>query len=345
LDKLTVISLFSGIGGLDYGLTKTGRFEILACVELNKVACATLRQNQPTSTVLNADITTVDFTQVLFQLGRDPRMESIDVVVGGPPCQAFSSVGKRQGVSDPRGKMIWEFLRAIKELTPKLFVMENVCGLQWNGNPKGSTLKQFLRRVPKGYITKYFVVNAADYGAPQTRKRVVVIGTRVGTPCFKEATHGKDRKPYVTLGEAIGYGYGYGYDCKADCEFSEKQVALLAQIPPGSNWRSLPRKLQRQALGAAFGKQAGGMSSFCRRLSFDRPCPTLLGSPRHRSTPLCHPVETRPLNIREYARIQEFPDSWKFHGTVAQQYLNLGNAVPVALGKAIGESILMILGS
>lgn len=327
--KLSVLSLFSGLGGLDFGLLKTRRFEITLQVEKDSDACATLHKNQTGEKVLSADISTLDFS----------KFERPDVIVGGPPCQSFSTVGKRRGLSDSRGQMLWQFVRAVDELRPRAFVMENVLGLTWSGKPKGAVLRQFLRRVPKEYCVKCFTVNAADYGAPQARPRLIVIGTQEGTPLFITPTHGAGRgQPHKTLGDAIK-----DLDPDAtDCAFNEKNIALLSRIPPGKNWRTLPKRLHQQVLGGTFWTR-GGCSGYLRRLTFELPCPTLLGSPKHKSTLLCHPTRTRPLNIREYARIQGFPDSWQFCGTKTKQYLQIGNAVPVALGRAIGLSILASL--
>lgn len=364
----SAISLFSGAMGLDLGLHQTGRFNILACVEKEKVFCDSIHLNKavgnlpPDLVVINEDITKVDPLEVLKKVGLEPGQ--LDLLIGGPPCQSFSTAGKRQTVSDPRGTLIWQFLRFVEVMKPKAFIMENVRGLlsaalkhrpisqrpQRGGPPltpdeePGSVIKLVAHDLSRlqgaKYVLDCFEVNAVNYGAPQLRERAILVGNRFeGVVDFPDPTHGPLTEnrgaicPWATLRDAIG-------DLKESdrvmMDFSPRKKMFLSQVPPGGNWRSLPVELQQESMGKAWFAK-GGRSGWWRRLSYDLPCPTLVTMPNHASTSLCHPAEVRALSVREYARIQEFPDRWQFCGTPAQQYAQVGNAVPVKLGKVAGQ--------
>lgn len=362
--KYTTLSLFSGAMGLDLGVGSTERFHLLACIEKNHACCETIRHNLKAGRlnkdlkVFEGDIAALPPEKVLDELGMEPG--ELDLLVGGPPCQAFSTAGKRKSLQDPRGTLIWQFLRYVEVLKPKFFLMENVRGLlsaalrprprskrpdkggpplEWDENP-GSVVKAFvedLLRISGGaYRLDCFDVNSVNYGAPQSRGRVLLIGNR-----FKDLvdlpkpTHGPNVLPWLTLGDAIG-------DLKEDApvvlDFSPRKKKYLSMVPEGLNWRSLPEAIQKESMGRAWFAK-GGRTGWWRRLDFGLPCPTLLTMPNHASTSLCHPTETRALSLREYARIQEFPDSWEFKGTVSQRYAQIGNAVPVRLGQVSGGVI------
>lgn len=373
-----VISLFSGGMGLDLGLDSTGRYEIVASVEKEKVFCDTIRKNiaagrvNPKLKVFEGDICQIDPDEVLRSVGLLPG--EVDLLVGGPPCQSFSTAGKRGTVQDPRGTLLWQFLRFVEHMKPKFFLMENVRGLasaalrhrpiaerpERGGSPlsvdeePGSVLRRFsedLQAIPNAaYHMDIFEVNAVNYGAPQIRERVLCIGNRFNRQVdFPNPTHGlvgivkpqgdlfssQVKQPWATLRNAIG---DLQEETPLVLDFSPRKKSFLALVPPGSNWRSLPVELQRESMGRAWHAK-GGRSGWWRRLTFDLPCPTLVTMPNHASTALCHPVETRALSLREYARIQEFPDEWEFSGTVSEQYRQVGNAVPTRLGEIAGEVI------
>jgi len=379
--KYSVLSLFSGGVGLDLGLESTGRFETVACIEKEKAFCETILQNHSKGLlprklkVLEADISLLDPEQVLNDLNITPQ--SIDVIVGGPPCQSFSTAGRRGTTQDPRGTLLWDFLRFVQYIKPKMFLMENVRGLlsaalkhraiaerpDKGGAPlseeekPGSVVKLFAHDLANfkgvGYHLDIFEVNSVNYGAPQIRERVLFVGNSYGLQVnFPKPTHenpmssntkspqlslfAEEKKlPWKTLGDAIG-------DLKEEdpiiLDFSPRKKSFLKMVPPGSNWRSLPEEVQKESMGKAWYAK-GGRSGWWRRLTFDLPSPTLITMPNHASTSLCHPTETRALSIKEYARIQEFPDDWEFSGTVSQQYAQVGNAVPTRLGKVVGEVI------
>lgn len=376
--KYKVISLFSGGMGLDLGLDSTARYEIVACAEKERVFCDTIRKNvaagrvNPNLQVFEGDITDLDPAEVLKAVGLKPG--EVDLLVGGPPCQSFSTAGKRGTVQDPRGTLLWQYLRFVEHIQPKFFLMENVRGLisaalqhrpiaerPENGGPPlsvdeepGSVVRRFsedLQAIPgAAYHLDVFEVNSVNYGAPQIRERVIFIGNRYNEQVdFPNPTHGPVAlvkpqadlfqsaaiRPWTTLRDAIG-------DLQeADpvvLDFSPRKKSFLSLIPQGSNWRSLPVELQQESMGKAWHAK-GGRSGWWRRLTFDLPCPTLVTMPNHASTSLCHPVETRALSLREYARIQEFPDDWEFSGTVSEKYRQVGNAVPTRLGRVAGDVI------
>lgn len=372
-----VISLFSGAMGLDLGLERTGRFELLATVEKEKSFCDTIRANHAAGRlpaalqVFEADIAALDPNEVMLRCGLKPG--ELDVLVGGPPCQSFSTAGKRGTVQDPRGTLLWDFLRFVEIIQPRFFVMENVRGLlsaalrhralalrpEKGGAPfepdemPGSVVRLFaddLQKIPGGpYHMDCFEVNAVNYGAPQLRERVIFIGNRFnGEFDFPNPTHGPNApdivdlfstntrlRPWKTLGDAIGHLNDPG---DVIMDFSPRKKSFLERVPPGSNWRSLPEALQKESMGKAW-LAKGGRSGWWRRLSFDLPCPTLVTMPNHASTSLCHPSEVRALSAREYAAIQEFPTNWTICGTPAQQYAQIGNAVPVRLGEVAGQVV------
>lgn len=361
-DHFTCISLFSGAMGLDIGIERTGCFEILAAVEFDPVFCDTIRKNRDAGRVQNKDmllidqdITELDPRALLEQCGLKPG--ELDLLVAGPPCQAFSSAGRRRSVSDPRGTMLWEFLRFIEVMRPRAFVMENVRGLtsaalrhrpirdrpQRGGPPlepeeePGSVLKlwsQDLQLQTRGkYRVDCFEVNAVNHGAPQLRERAIFIGNRDGAILdWPQPSHGPGLWPHSTLGDAIGHLY------EPDpilLDFSARKKHYLAQVPPGGNWRSLPEATQKESMGRAWYAK-GGRSGWWRRLSWDLPCPTIVTMPNHASTSMCHPEEIRVLSLRECAAVQGFPDDWEFIGTPQQQYQQVGNAVPTLLGEIAG---------
>jgi len=364
--RFTAISLFSGAMGLDLGVESTGGFDILACVEKDAAACATIRANREAGRlpaalrVYEQAVEDVDPLRMLADLGLAPG--EVDLVIGGPPCQAFSSAGKRGSVADPRGTLLWHFLRFVAAARPRFFVMENVRALvsaplrrpARAGAPTcpeeepGSVVRAFaddLRGIGGApYHLDIFEVNAVNYGAPQLRERALFVGNRMGAEVdLPDPTHvpptaaADDPRPrWRTLGDAVR---GLGDPDPAVLDFSARKKAYLAKVPSGGNWRSLSADDQRASMGAAW-RAKGGRSGWWRRLSFDLPCPTLLTMPNHASTSLCHPVETRALSVREYAAVQEFPADWTFVGTLAERYRQIGNAVPTRLGAVAGEAVL-----
>ncbi len=382
INKFKVLSLYSGAMGLDIGLHQTGRFELLACVEKVPAFCQTMRRNRDAGLLGNrefrvyeADMSELDPKQVMTDLGL-VRGE-LDLIVGGPPCQSFSTTGKRGTIQDPRGTQLWHFLRFIDAIQPKGFVMENVRGLMSaalrhrplskrpdKGGPPldddeqpGSVIQSFVRDLHGDYRMDCFEVNAVNYGAPQLRERAIFIGNRFNRIVeFPEPTHGQAEpqehnlfsaiepdsetlQPYHTLADALD---GLQETQPVVLDFSPRKKRYLSMIPPGGNWRSLPEDVAKESMGKAFVAK-GGRSGWWRRLTMDLPCPTVVTMPNHASTSLCHPTETRALSLRECARIQEFPDDWQFCGKTQEQYTQVGNAVPVRLGRICGETAARLL--
>ena len=372
----TAISLFTGAMGLDIGLEKTGRIQTLACVEKERVCCETIAKNRDAGRtadralrIYTEDISTLDPDVVLRDLRVRPG--DIDILVGGPPCQSFSTAGRRGTVNDPRGSLIWQMVRWVEALKPKVFLMENVRGLvsaavehrpikdrPENGGPPfrlnerpGSVLRLFARdvsRLEPEYRVDAFEVNAVNYGAPQLRERLLVIGNRLNaTVSFPVPTHSQSEAcgngsalvPFATLGDAIK---GLREENPVIMDFSPRKKRYLAMVPPGGNWRCLPKRLQRYTLGAAY-RAKGGRSGWWRRLTFDLPCPTVVTMPNHAGTALCHPEEVRALTLRECALVQEFPPDWEFAGKVQEQYAQVGNAVPIRLGEVTGRTLVALL--
>lgn len=341
--SLRYISLFSGGGGLDLGLEAAGFGTPSLFVEYDKACVSTLKRNRPNAKVFCGDLSVVSGTDILkrARLRRTPRL-----IVGGPPCQAFSTMGNRKGLADPRGRLVFHFARLMGEMKPDVFLMENVRGLLSMplapGLPKGSLLDALLGDFRShGYRVDVFVVNAVNYGSPQIRERVFLIGNRRGLEArFSPPTHSnrpKDNLPsFRTLGDAIGPGFA---DPDPDLmNFSPRKLKYLEMVPPGGNWRSLPVEVQKESMGKAWGLK-GGRSATWRRLHFSQPCPTVVTMPNHMSTSMCHPVETRALTAGECAAVQDFPSDWLFCGTTAEKYRQIGNAVPVGLATVAGRAV------
>ncbi|RUM62913.1 MAG: DNA (cytosine-5-)-methyltransferase [Sulfurospirillum sp.] len=325
------IELFAGAGGLALGLEKAG-IEHLFLNEINKYAAATLVRNRPHWNVLACDIAEIDFT---------PYRGEVDLITGGFPCQAFSYAGKKRGFEDTRGTLFFEFARALKEAEPKVFLAENVRGLL--SHEKGRTLKTMLRVLDElGYhVYEPQVLKAIHYRVPQKRERLFIVGVR--KEYRKEAVFAYP-KPFdrvYTLKDVLKKGALYDSDVPPSPgqKYPPKKREILEMVPPGGYWRDLPPEKQKSFyLG-------GGKTGIARRISWDEPCLTLTCSPAQKQTERCHPDETRPFQVREYARIQTFPDNWEFEGSVTEQYKQIGNAVPVNLAYEMGKSLVKLLES
>jgi DNA (cytosine-5)-methyltransferase 1 len=370
--KKQIWSFFSGAFGLDLGFEKVG-LETTLALEIDKWCCETIRANRPGVAVVEESIS--DFTGDSLR-SRTEFAGDVLLMIGGPPCQSFSSAGKRSGLSDPRGNLLYEYLRLISEVRPKFFVLENVANLitaalrhrpinerpgkQWNlrsysnGSKRnnldgaaplesdemsGSAVTQILIDVQKlGYSFQFGVLNAAWFGAPQNRMRFILMGSRDGySPNLPSVTHGDRGTNRVrTLRDVI-------FDLRDSpgihSEYEDDTKVFFNLVPPGGNWRNLPEAMQPIALGPSY-ESGGGKTGFFRRLDWDAPCPTVTTKPNRKGTAMCHPEATRPLSVRECARIQGFPDDWKFSGAMNQQYQQVGNAVPVHLAEAVAKKVL-----
>lgn len=356
-EGLVALSFFSGAMGLDLGLERAGMAPVLAC-EFDKACRATIQDNRPEIALLG-DINAYDAMQVREAAGLGKR-QPIDLIAGGPPCQAFSSAGQRRGFEDVRGNVFLKYIELSMQLRPRFLVIENVRGLlsaplrhrpheqRGKGFPSLTEAEQpggALRHVidlleAEGYGVSFNLYNAANFGAPQNRERIILVASRDGSRApFLAPTHDQFRSnglpAWRTFRDAVT---GLDEARQEYVRFPEKRLVYYRQLTAGQNWRSLPEALQRKALGKSF-EAGGGKTGFLRRLAWDKPAPTLVTHPAMPATDLCHPQMDRPLSVQEYARVQQFPDDWRFAGTLLDKYRQIGNAVPVDLGAAVGRLI------
>ena len=327
------VELFAGAGGLALGMHLAG-FKHVLLNEMDESACNTIRYNHPEWNVLQGDIRNVDFS---------PLYGKVDFLSGGFPCQAFSYAGKKGGLNDTRGTLFFELARAVREIQPKVFLGENVKGLLSHDN--GRTL-QVIRNAIKelGYtLIEPQVLKAVMYQVPQKRERLILIAIR--NDLAKKVTF-KWPDPYkrvMTLRDAFFAGdlYSTNVPISEGQSYPAKKARVLSMVPEGGDWRDLPVAEQKAYLGGSY-YLGGGKTGMARRLSMDEPSLTLTCAPAQKQTERCHPTETRPLTVREYARIQTFPDSWHFVGNISDQYKQIGNAVPVNLAYAIGRALIRL---
>lgn len=330
--EYTVLELFAGAGGLAVGMEKAG----LKCVALNEIdkwACNTLRKNRPNWNVLEGDIKSFSFKE--FE-------NKVDVVTGGFPCQAFSYAGKKLGLADARGTLFYEFARAVKEVKPPICIGENVRGLLSHEN--GKTLQGMISILDEiGYnVVPVQVLKAINFNVPQKRERLILVGIRKDINLKYE--YPSPNKVIYNLKDALKKSELFDCDVPKSegSKYPQSKIDVLNLVPQKGYWRDLPLDIQKEFMGGSF-HLGGGKTGIARRIGWDEPCLTLTCSPAQKQTERCHPEETRPFTVREYARIQTFPDDWKFEGSVAQQYKQIGNAVPVNLGKEVGYSIVKFL--
>ena len=365
MKKIKVIDLFAGVGGLSYGFAHDNRFEIVAANEILPNMARAYSMNHPSVKVYNEDVAEFTFRKLQADLGI--KEGEIDIVVGGPPCQAYSTVGKRLE-TDPRGHLYQEYIRLLGEINPKLFLFENVSGLL--SMQKGSLLKSIISMFESlGYFVKYKLVNAADYGTPQVRERVIIIGSKLKHVFqFPDITHADSGsnsnlfdmklKPYLTVSDAISdlpliksndESFNYASDPQNDYQRkmrinapvmlldhnsptnNAKLVNIMTLLPDGGTPSDFTKKLR---------PTSGFKNTYCR-LWWNRPSTTITRNLSTPSSSRCiHPKAPRPLTTREGARLQSFPDDYQFFGTRSDKNLQIGNAVPPVLSMALVDSIL-----
>lgn len=332
--KYKLIELFAGAGGLAIGMEKAG-FETVLLSEIDKYACQTLRQNRPEWNIVEGDINKLDFKKY---------HNSIDIISGGFPCQAFSYAGQKRGFEDARGTLFFEFARAIEEIKPKVFLAENVKGLLNHDCGKTlNTIKKIIDDI--GYfLIEPRVLKAIFYKVPQKRERLFLVGIRKD---IADKVKFRWPSPYnriMTLRDALKKGDLYDCDVplSTGIKYPQRKAEILSCVPEGGYWKDLPDNLQREFMMKSY-YLGGGKTGMARRLAWNEPSLTLTCSPAQKQTERCHPDETRPLTVREYARIQTFPDSWEFSGPINNQYKQIGNAVPVNLAHAVGRSLIKLL--
>jgi len=318
-DRPTVVSLFSGGGGMDLGLHFAG-FRTAFASDVFPEHCETLAHNFGKSTVVKAlDVRDLSGSDVRKMTG----LKYIDVIAGGPPCQSFSILGSRKSIQDPRGALVYEYIRLVADLRPRAFVFENVPGLlSVNRGRDWSELLQYFAE-ETGYSISYRVLNAVNYGVPQIRRRVIAVGLRDGRRAFHfpEPTHGESDllhqlHPFVTAGEALKGVEGLANHVVR--QHSARVANRYARVAPGDRDRT----------------------DHTDRIDPHRPAGTVLvGSGAGGGRPFIHPVFPRHISVREAARLQSFPDWYQFQSTSTWQYRAVGNAVPCLLARAIGVAL------
>lgn len=359
--KIKALSFFSGAMGLDIGLEKAG-IEVLLASEVDKACRETINANKP-HIALIGDIRNYSAQKIREMAGLSEK-ETVDLMVGGPPCQAFSTAGKRMGLEDERGNVYLTFIDRIIEIKPRYAVIENVRGLlsaplshrphveRGFGYPpltpdeeKGKVLELILGKLRgAGYAVSFTLYNSANFGVPQVRERVILICSRDGKkPPYLTPTHSQDGlyglPKWKPLRDALK---GLKEKDQRFIKFPEKRLKYYRMLKAGQYWKDLPPEIQKEAMGNSY-FAGGGKTGFLRRLAWDKPSPTVVTHPAMPATDLAHPEKDRPLSVQEYKRIQEFPDDYKIMGSMVDQYRQIGNAVPIGLGEAVGKLIVSLL--
>lgn len=343
------ISLFSGAMGLDLGLMKAG-LDVRISQDIDPWCGKTMEANNHPHIIgdIKKMVQEDPSCSFLTEPAKIAEGECF-AIVGGPPCQSFSTAGKRKGFDDPRGSLFMEFVHTVKTIKPRFFVMENVKGLLSTPVSEDVNEKKFAIDVilesfhAIGYKTVWGVLNSVNYGVPQFRERLIIIGSRDNENIFlPNPTHFQTHQNEEYRWKTLEYAFKDIDNTLNDCaQFSEKRAKFLPYIPMGGNWKDLSEEMQKEAMGGAF-NSGGGKTGFYRRLNLYEPSPTLVTSPIQKASMLIHPTENRPLSTKEYARIQQFPDDWNIEGKTTDVYRQIGNAVPVGLANAIGDTLISI---
>lgn len=335
MNKYKVMDLFSGAGGFLLGFEKEG-FDIILSTDFDEDCEKVHKINRPNIPFVRTDIRTLSNEKIDELLNG----QTVDVLIGGPPCQGFSTIGNRVSSDperrtkyDPRNDLFREYIRILNHLQPKVFVMENVKGIKTRD---GGTIFEEIQRQFKetGYDFNCITLNAADYGVPQYRERVFFYGTRIGVDFEAPIpTHGENRNPYNIVLDAIGDLANKGEEVSnhVPLKHGEKNIRRYQLIPEGGRLpeNDLPADLYRKNFGNTF-----------KRL--DRNKPSLTMVPGHNAFPI-HPWLDRSLTVREAARIQTFPDDYIFSGRRDKQCMQVGNAVPVQLANAWAKQVKGVL--
>jgi DNA (cytosine-5)-methyltransferase 1 len=366
------ISLFCGAGGCSLGFEKAD-YDIIFATDIDKAALETYKKNFPTTRILAADINQIDFDKLLNDLNIS--VGELDFLIGGPPCQGFSTAGLRFW-DDPRNTLLKSYVNTLDKIKPKWFLMENVEGLLTadNGNYLYEATKAFI---DLGYKVRVEKVYAHEYGIPQRRKRVFVIGNRLGIgfdlPEPTLRVNGKIfRNSDITLKHTIsglpeptkGSKQVSNYPTAPISEWDEQlrngakfvtdhfvvyltniQLERIRLLKQGQTMKDLPLELQHESFQRRANRRVqdgtpsekrGGAPSGIKRLVYDEPSLTITGASTRE---FIHPVQDRPLTIRESARIQTFPDSFVFEGSDSEKIQQIGNAIPPLLARIFAEHI------
>ncbi len=356
MTKYNVIDLFAGVGGLSYGFSKISDFNIIAANEIEKDISIAYTLNHPDVKMINCDIN--DLTEE--KLNKVLKNKKIDIIVGGPPCQSYSTLGKRQ--MDDRANLFMQYKRILQILKPTVFVFENVVGILTMD--KGNLFKKIQTEFEElGYILKQKTLNAADFGVPQQRERVILVGMKEKNNfIYPIPTHGEGLKPYVTLKDAIGdlpciksgQEKNYYETDIGDNEFlkfvranvdnfleehkapknGEHLIKIMETLKDGQSKNDLPEEIRPKS----------GYGNTYAKLWWEKPATTITRNFACPSSSRCiHPRDSRAMSIREGARLQSFPDDYKFYGADGMKRLEIGNAVPPLLSIAIAKQILEAL--
>ncbi len=365
--KYTVIDLFCGAGGLSAGLEMAG-FTVLAGNDHFDAAGDTFSQTHPHAKFLDGPIQELSVESLMAEAGI--KRGELTLLVGGPPCQAYSVYNHQRSMFDTRATLFREYLRIVDGLRPEWIVMENVTGIfSIGGGEAVKAIKAELAAL--GYKVEEKVLRAEDYGVPQERRRVVFIGNRVGAPISHPSpSHGPEGLPYVTISDAIGdlpkltNGEDRGqvaYATEPRCDYQRMlrgnaisvtnhvapklgavNVERLKHIPPGGSWRDIPFELLPNGMKRA--KRSDHTKRYGRMTWDGLSCTVLTKCDIHWGAYI-HPEQDRAISVREAARLQSFPDSFVFSGSKTEQYVQVGNAVPPLLGKAIGDHLKSLIAS
>lgn len=355
MKQYNIIDLFAGVGGLSYGFSKLPQFNIIAANEIEKDISIAYKLNHPDVNMLNCDINSL--TEDVLEEALNGK--KVDIVVGGPPCQSYSTLGKRQ--MDDRANLFMQYKRVLKMLQPKAFVFENVVGIL--SMDKGNLFKQVQAEFEDlGYNLQYRVLDAVNFGVPQHRERVILVGFKGDNNfVYPEPTHGEGLKPYVTLKDAIGDlpvlksgEKKTNYASEATNEFlkfvrnnssdileehsvpknGEHLVRIMEALKDGQSKDDLPEDIRPKS----------GYGNTYAKLWWEKPSTTITRNFACPSSSRCiHPRDSRAMSIREGARLQSFPDDYKFYGADGMKRLEIGNAVPPLLSMAIAKQMLEAL--
>lgn len=324
-NKFTFIEVCAGAGGLSKGFIDEGFIPVLLN-DTDKYCIQTLKINHPETNIIKGS---------MVDLNLEEYKNNVDVLMGGVPCQSFSQAGKRKGINDNRGKLILHFIEMIAYLNPKIFIIENVQGLLTHN--KGKTLQKIINEINKinKYTIDYKLLNANNYSVPQNRKRLIIIG--VVNNINKKFTFPEPHKYKPVLKDVL-------LNCPESpgAVYKKEKYDIMKLVPEGGCWVNIPDEIAKQYMGKSY-ESGGGKRGILKRLDMNKPSLTLLTTPSQKQTERCHPKETRPLQTLEYARIQTFPDDYKFSGSINQIYKQIGNAVPVNLAKAIAKEVYKVL--
>lgn len=355
MKQYNIMDLFAGVGGLSYGFSKLPQFKIIAANEIEKDISVAYTLNYPDVEMLTCDINTLTEEDLKKAL----KGQKVDVVLGGPPCQSYSTLGKRQ--NDERAKLFIQYKRILKILQPTAFVFENVTGM--TSMNKGKLFKQIQAEFGEiGYDLKYKVLDAADYGVPQHRERVILVGFKgKNNFVYPTPTYGEGLKPYVTLKDAIGdlpeltsgeKKNNYAKDIANDfLKFvrdenaeeveehcaprnGEHLIKIMKALKDGQSKDDLPEDIRPKS----------GYGNTYAKLWWNKPSTTITRNFACPSSSRCiHPRDSRAMSIREGARLQSFPDDYKFYGSDSMKRLEIGNAVPPLLSTVIAKQMLEAL--